>query len=129
MHGRYSTWKATILKKPVSINKMLNDYFPHIRQSLMGKMIRINCISLYNPNRFPINVALKCNNYPVIIFLFLTSRSICITLAVRRLGFIWDMGHEWALDYMHHSNTHWIKTQLNQKQITNIIYYIQFFIN
>jgi len=37
MHGRYSTWKATILKKPVSINKMPNGYFPHIRQSLIGE--------------------------------------------------------------------------------------------
>jgi hypothetical protein len=101
MHGRYSTWKAAILKKLVSINKMPNGYFPHIMQSLMGKTIRMNCISLYNPNRFPINVPLKCNNNPVLIFLFLTSRSISITLGVRRLSFIWDMGQEFALDYMH----------------------------
>lgn len=73
-------------------NKMPNDYFPHISQSLIGKTIRMNCIPLYNPNWFPINVAPKCNNYPILIFLFLASRSISITLVVRMLGFIWDMG-------------------------------------
>jgi hypothetical protein len=39
MHGKYSTWKAAILKEPVSINAIPNGYFPHIKQSKATRLV------------------------------------------------------------------------------------------